>query len=262
MSHLKLRLIFAIIFCITFLSNGNGQEEKTIVHNAHFWTSYNNVFRLSNSFALLNDFHIRRTRFVVDPSFYFLRFGARYWIESNLNVSGGYAHMWLAPRQEGWTTFADENRLYQELQMVGFFNKSSVLFRVRNEQRWREQIADDVSTGIYKFNIRIRMLLSASIPLGDNPKSVRLMFANEIHFNLGKNIVFNTFDQNRFTVGINQRINHNWRYDLGYMIIYQQRADGSTYDVNHTLRIFFYGLFDFRRSKPLGERSIIEHAEE
>jgi len=253
---LLLALLWGTVHSLAF------SQEKTIVNNAQFWTSYNAVFRLTPRLGLLNDFHVRRTNFVVDPSFYFLRVGARYWFEPKVNVSGGYAHLWLAPQREDWSTFSNENRIYQEIQMAGIFNRSSVLFRIRNEQRWREQIVDDQSTGDFVFSNRIRMLLSASLPLGENARSVRLMVANEIHFNLGRAIVFNTFDQNRFTVGINQRINANWRYDLGYMIVYQQLADGFTYNLNHTLRLFFYGLFDFSGKRPVRDPRIIEYAEE
>jgi len=238
------------------------QVEKEILPASHFWISANNVYRFSDAFGLTSDFHIRRTNFLRDPSFYFLRAGARFWLEPKVNMTAGYAHMWLAPTEPELATFADENRLYQEIQLVGFFNRSSILFRIRNEQRWREQIVDDQSTGDYRFNIRLRMLVSASIPLNDQPRSVRLMLANEILINLGREIVYNTFDQNRFTVGINQKIGKNWRYDFGYMLVYQQKADGLTYQLNHTLRLFFYGLFDFRGSVPGNEPVIIPHAEE
>jgi len=227
--------------------------EKVVIPQTHFWISTNNVYRFSDKFALLSDVHIRRTDFMKNPSFYFLRGGARFWLEPKMHVSGGYAHMWLAPTTPGWTTFADENRLYQEMVMVGFFNKSSVLFRIRNEQRWREKIENDMSTGNYGFNTRLRMLVSISIPLSENPKVPKIMVANEIHINLGKQVVFNTFDQNRFTIGINHRISKQWRYDFGYMAIYQEQSNGFTYNLNHTIRLFFYGGFDFRKKIPVNE---------
>ncbi len=256
------RYLLAVILLLAGFIPLFAQSEKVIDNNAHFWTSVNNVYRFTNKWGMVSDFHIRRTEFLRDPSFYFMRFGVRYWIQQKMNMSGGYAHLWLAPRQEGWTTFADENRIYQEIQMVGLFYNSSVLFRIRNEQRWRERIVDNQSTGDYLFSNRFRMLISTSIPLGQSERPIRLMIANEIHFSLGQSIVFNTFDQNRFTIGINKKISRDWRFDLGYMIVYQQRPSGFEYDLNHTFRIFFYGLFDFRKKTPKDEIQIIPHAEE
>ncbi|HAT80442.1 MAG TPA: hypothetical protein DCS17_03280, partial [Flavobacterium sp.] len=51
---------------------------------------------------------------------------------------------------------------------------------------------------------------------------------------------YNTFDQNRFFVGIKQSINSNLSFDFGYMNVYQQKSNGYQYDMNHTLRLFFY----------------------
>ena len=88
------------------------------------------------------------------------------------------------------------------------------------------------------------------------------MVANEVHVNLGKEVVYNTFDQNRTTIGINHKISKQWRYDFGYMVIYQQRASGYEYDLNHTLRLFFYGSFDWRKKVPANEPEIIRYADE
>jgi hypothetical protein len=35
--------------------------------------------------------------------------------------------------------------------------------------------------------------------------------------------------------------------DYGYMLVYQQRYSGYEYDMNHTVRVFFYWTPDFRK---------------
>lgn len=66
------------------------------------------------------------------------------------------------------------------------------------------------------------------------------MLSDEILVQFGSGIVMNTFDQNRFFVGIKKSLSAGWSFDLGYMPIYQQKSSGYQYDVNHTLRWFLY----------------------
>jgi len=61
------------------------------------------------------------------------------------------------------------------------------------------------------------------------------------------NTVYNTFDQNRVFLCIRQPISRSVSFDLGYMMVYQQRASGYQYNENHTLRCFFYYRPDFRK---------------
>ena len=46
-----------------------------------------------------------------------------------------------------------------------------------------------------------------------------------------------------------KEINEQTQFDLGYMLVYQQKASGYEYDLNHTLRWFFYFTPDFRNTK-------------
>ena len=59
--------------------------------------------------------------------------------------------------------------------------------------------------------------------------------------------MLNTFDQNRLFAGIKQRLAPAWSFDLGYMLVYQQKSTGYQYDLNHTLRWFFYVTPDLRK---------------
>jgi hypothetical protein len=66
-------------------------------------------------------------------------------------------------------------------------------------------------------------------------------------FHFGKEVRLNTFDQNRFFTGIQVPVAKDLKFDFGYMMVYQQHADGYTYDLNHTLRWFFFYSPDFRK---------------
>jgi hypothetical protein len=244
-------LIAALCALVPCLAHG--QTEKEINEQVQVWLSLNTTARLTDKVGLIGDVHVRRNNFLQDPSFYFLRFGAHFWVTEKFTVSFGYAHMWQAPAQDDWQTWTNENRIYEQVQYSTKFGSAGVLHRVRNEQRWRQTVENDALTGETTFSDRVRYLLSFTIPVSDRPSFPSLVLSDEILVQFGSDIVMNTFDQNRFFAGIKKSLSRDWSYDLGYMMVYQQKASGYQYDLNHTLRWFFYFTPDLRGSKSTHE---------
>ena len=224
--------------------------KKDINEQMQTWVSINTVTKLSDHWGVVADAHIRENEFFDSNNFYFLRGGITYMPNASVSITGGYAHMWLAPTKEGWSTYADENRIYQQAQLITKVGKVSVLQRIRNEQRWQEKMANDEPTGELKFTDRVRYLASFTIPVFTNKKLPSLVVSDEILIQFGKEVVYNTFDQNRLFVGIRQSINPKLSYDFGYMNVYQQKSNGYQYDMNHTLRLFFYLNTVIKHSAP------------
>ena len=241
----RILLFLGICYSVMVFS----QTEKEIDHQVHFWTSINSTMRLSNHWGVMGDFHIRRTNIIKDPSFYFLRIGGVYWINDKISLAGGGAVLWLANIQIDETYFSQERRIFQQLLWRSVNGKVGFLQRIRNEQRWHDIVNEDGSYNRTRFSNRVRFLISASIKVFEKDTAPRLIFADEILFHFGSEIVYNTFDQNRFFVGFNQRINKNLVFDYGYMAVLQQKYSGYKYDLNHTIRLFFYYSPDFRKRK-------------
>jgi hypothetical protein len=227
----------------------HGQTEKEINTQYQVWVSLNSTTRFTDRVGLIGDCHVRRNDFLEDPSFYLLRVGAHFWITEKLTASFGYAHMWVAPAREDWHTWTNENRIYEQVQYASKVGKASMLQRFRNEQRWRQKVEDDVLTGENTFSDRIRYLLSLTVPVSEKPSVPSLVFSDELLVQFGSDVVLNTFDQNRFFAGIRKRMSRDWSFDLGYMLVYQQKSTGYQYDLNHTLRWFFYLTPDCRAVK-------------
>lgn len=243
------KIYFALIFIGLSLGSA-AQTEKEVNEQVQFWTSLNSTWRFSDHWGAMVDFHIRRNDFMKDPNFYFLRMGGVYWFNDKMSLAGGGALLWFATPDGGNDfNYALEKRIYQQLLWRSENGRARFLQRVRNEQRWHEVLDQEGNVDRVRFSNRVRLLLSASIRVFDNTKLPRLVLADEILFHFGKEIVYNTFDQNRFFVGINQRLSKNWVYDLGYMAVYQQKYSGYQYDLNHTIRLFFYFSPDLRKKK-------------
>jgi hypothetical protein len=223
--------------------------QKEVRQQVQTWVSINSIYRFSERWGAMGDVHIRRNDFVQDPSFYFLRLGADYWIQEHLTVAGGYAHTWFAPPRENWKTWTQENRLYQQIVYVIPGAKTGLTHRIRNEQRWIQISENDRLTGKVRFVNRIRYLASLNIRLSGKPGAPSLVLADEIMVHFGKDVVYNTFDQNRLFVGINKKINRHFSFDFGYMNVYQQKITGYQYDMNHTIRLFFYYLGGWKKEQ-------------
>ncbi len=225
------------------------QDSKEINEQVQVWASLNTTARLTDKWGVVADVHVRRNDFLADPSFYFVRFGANRWLTEKLTLVFGYAHMWKAPACDGCETWSNENRIYEQVQYVTKYGMATVLQRFRNEQRWQQEVENDALTGETLFSDRVRYLLSFTIPLSEKPSVPALVLSDEILVQFGRDIVLNTFDQNRFFAGIKKRMSRSWSFDLGYMLVYQQKSSGYQYDLNHTLRWFFYFNPDFRETK-------------
>ncbi len=237
-------LFFLLQFPLAVLA-----QEKLTNNQDQSWVSINSTIRFSNKWGMMADAHMRRNNFFADPSFYFLRFGLNYWVKENIIATVGLGEMWVAPTKDSWHHFAKEKRIYQQVQMNTKVGKVNMLQRIRNEQRWQEKVANDEFTGSYKFTDRVRYLLSFTIPVVKDPHYPSLVVSDELAIQFGKEVVYNTFDQNRVFLGIKQPVCKYLSFDLGYMLVSQEKATSYQYDKNKTFRWFFYYTPDFRKKK-------------
>lgn len=243
----KVFLLFCIIFCIYQLS---AQERKEINEQSQFWWSINTSTRVSERFGVIADFHLRRNDFLNQTNFYFARLGGAYWVSDQLTLVAGYAHLWLSkPLENGRRNYQNENRIYQQIQWRQNVGKVTFVQRIRNEQRWHEVLDANGDYNRTRFSNRVRFLSSFNVKIFNNPKWPSLVLADEVHVHFGKEIVYNTFDQNRVFAGIKVPLKPNLKFDIGYMMVYQQRYSGRDFDLNHTFRWFFYYTPDLRNDK-------------
>ena len=251
---LKFRMVlFVVLFPL--MGIGQVQKEKEVNEQAQSMFSLNNTITFDKHWGILADFHLRRDDFVNTDSFYMVRGALAYITENKKVFALGYGHMWTAPSNPGCTTFANEDFMYQMLDLNSKIGNVSILNRFRNEQRWQQVIVNDAWTGEKVFSNRVRYLASFNIPIFKKKILPSLVISDEIFVQFGKNVVYNTFDQNWFFVGIKQSITPKLSFDFGYMNVYQQKKSGYQYDMNHTLRLFFYYKNDANSIVHVGHHS-------
>ena len=216
------------------------QAQKDVTHNTHTWISINSNLFITRQWFVMADVHLRENDFFASNSFLFGRIGLGYQFNSDLSVAAGYGNLLAAPALAGGNTRADEHRIFQQVQLVTSYKKLKILQRLRYEQRWQPIILNDQHTGKNKFSNRVRYLLNLSIPVFKNSRLPQLVIADEILLQFGKDVVLNTFDQNRLFIGIKQKISNSLSFDAGYMNVFQQKSNGNSYNQNDTYRLFFY----------------------
>lgn len=243
--HRFLYICLFLSLCLRFERTFAQAKAKETNNQTQSWIGLNATPRFNKHWGMVADLHYRANQIFAGPNFYFVRAGANYWVSPDLSVTLGYAHMWLAPTTAGWHTYSNENRIYQQMQWVSKKGTATIVNRIRNEQRWQQKIAADTLTGTNKFTDRVRYLFSLTVPVFKNPKLPALVLSDELCMQMGKEVVYNTFDQNRVFLGIKQKISKDLQFDMGYMLLDQQKASGYQYDQNHTFRLFFYFTPDF-----------------
>ncbi len=237
-----------LILSVLLLSQSlNAQQTKSVQQQNHFWWSVNTTAQVSDKWSVLADAHIRRTNFMANNSFYFLRLGALYNVTKNFSIAAGAGHMWLANKTAATELFTNENRVYQQFQISGAIGKTSTLNRLRIEERWVQKIVNNELTDAYRYTTRFRYMFSLTVPVSKKKYIPSLAIADELQIQMGKDIVYNTFDQNRLFTGIKQQITPSLSFDLGYMLVYQQKLNGYQYIRANTLRWFFYWKPDLRK---------------
>lgn len=237
---MKRRIILLVVFQLLLLCSF---AQKKIDYNTHTWVSINGNTYINKNWFIMGDFHLRENGFFKSNNFVFGRIGLGYQFDKDLSVVVGYGNLLLAPSTPGATTSADENRIFEQVQLLSSHKKLKILQRLRNEQRWQQIVVNDQKTGENKFTNRVRYLLSLTHPVFKNPNLPQLVLADELALQFGSAVVYNTFEQNRLFLGIKQKVSNSVSFDAGYMKVFQQKANGTGYNLNETYRLFFYYNF-------------------
>jgi hypothetical protein len=135
-----------------------------------------------------------------------------------------------------------EYRLYQEISTNQGAGKIKTQHRFRAEARFFKKFLADRDTTVASFNFRFRYRLSFSIPLLSISERhpAMMLFLNlgdELLINAGPKIIYNTFDNNRFFVGLNFQANNKFGFTITYINQFGQRNFPATYEQSDILTL-------------------------
>lgn len=226
-------------------------QNKVIHSREQLWLGYFNQTRISNKVGFWLDVHYRMTDNFIERPFQFLfRPAVSYYVKNNLRLQAGYAYVAHFP-SEGMETTRPEHRGWQQIWWRQEFQGLTTLQWLRLEERFNRKIENDELQPGYNFNYRLRYNFSFFIPLKGKSLETKTPFVaiiDELFINFGERIVYNTFDQNRFFVGIGYQFNPHLNIQAGYMNIFQQEASGNSYWSTHAFRLFLFQSLDLRNN--------------
>ena len=239
-----------LILLMVIFQPVNAQQQKEVKYQWQTWLGLNNTFRVHQKWDAIIGLQANRNNFLQDPNYYLASAGANYWLRDNLTFALFYTHKWVATATDSsGYIYANEDRITQQIQYVSKLVKVSVQQRFRVEERWQQKIENGAKTSEYTYSTRLRYLFGVYIPVFKNPMLPGLLVSDEVLIQFGKSIVYNPFNQNRFNIGIRQKVSEAWKFDLTYMNIYEQKSSGYQYEVDNTLRMFWYYTPDLRKKK-------------
>lgn len=248
------RSIITSCLLVAFLQM-NAQTKVTDT-DEQAWFGYFNQTRVSNKWGLWGDFHFRtKDKFVTDLYQALGRIGVMYYVNNDAKLTAGYAFVNHFPADNHKNISQPEHRPWQQFQWHTKYSSIRLMQWVRLEERFRRKIANDneLADG-YNFNFRVRYNILSQFALGKSKfkkGSLSFVVSDEVFVNVGKQIVYNYFDQNRFFAGFHYYVNDHDQLQFGYMNLFQQLAAGNKYRSNHVARLFFFHTLDLRKKEKL-----------
>lgn len=203
----------AIVNHISF-AQSRISEENTIG-----WLTTTITPAISKKVSIHTEYQWRRDNLVKDWQQSLLRVGVNFKVQPQLTLHLGYG--WIETYPYGTYTLSavprrfPEHRIYEQLVVTGNVGKSTLLHRLRLEQRWLGRFASiNTEKPSYVFLNRLRYMPRLDIPLTEN------WFAavfDEIFIGFGKNVGENVFDQNRVSALIGYKANKTFRIEGGFL---------------------------------------------
>lgn len=208
----------------------------TVIPQTQYWLRYYNRIIFNEKWILHTELEDRRY-FKPNRAYQTMlpRIHMHYILGSGWEVLVGYAHFTntqpVNSPQQSKTLNVPEER-----PMVGFEYRQVNKRLEFNHRYWMEERFQhnynsstlELTKG-YNFILRgrYRLQVQYAIIKKDNLKGMlRLNISNEIFINLSKSAIINTFDQNRFFVGLNYGLSKSFVLEAGWYKIYQ--ASSST----------------------------------
>lgn len=125
--------------------------------------------------------------------------------------------------------------------------KLGIQHRIIVEERWTRNVAGDKLAEGHTFSLRFRYrfwIEYTLATLGKNALPLKLFANDEVFLQAGKDIVYNTFQQNRFFTGLSISPVKTLTISAGYLNQYAQGRAGYKYEQTHTLRIAIQHTLD------------------
>jgi hypothetical protein len=247
----KYSALLLVVMLSYFGETVNAQATKHTQSFTQVWLAYNNQTRFSKRWGAWLDLHLRtKDDFFNNLSQTIIRPGITYYVSDAVKLTQGYAYVTIYPADNHSKVSQPEHRIWQQVQWHTKYTRLRTMQWLRLEERFKHRILNDSTLGEgHNFNFRLRYNFLLQVPLSETIRKGSFSFIvnDEVHLNFGKEIVYNTFDQNRLFVGFAYNLNAQDNLQFGYMNVFQQLSSGDHYKSLNVARIYYFHNLDFRK---------------
>jgi hypothetical protein len=245
--QMKFRNYLAIsIMCLPGISI----SQQTTKHYNILWAAFHNTMHLNNKWSVISDAQVRTIGWADQWLLYAFRTGLSYNGAKKFSYAAGIALFRNSVYDnKALLFFKNEWRPWEEVSHNLLISKhSSFLQRLRIEERFLQEVANNRLVHSYNFIIRLRYKFEWQYisPI----RNVTFLAANEIFVNPGYSCSPNFFDQNRTFAGFSYKLNANSSFQNQYIKIFQWHNNTKILDDQNIIRITLIQQFNKRgRSK-------------
>jgi hypothetical protein len=232
-----------LLFLLLISTFSYTQTEKKIDQQSLLWTRYYNQIDLNNKWALHTEFDNRIFINTIKENLFMTRINGRYKINKNTEIGSGFSYFSVSTQEPEINSNFNipEYRGQQDITWKKEFENSTLNQRFQIEERFFHNANKQSLLPGTTYNWRFRYRFQADINCWKkNDKYLKTIVYDEIMINAGRNIIKNTFDQNRIYGAIQYGINKNVALELGYLKSFQKRASGVDYFDRDIIRFTFF----------------------
>jgi hypothetical protein len=247
--------VLIILIFSSFAHPLTSLAQKTHIHQTQLWYGYFNTLKFSDDYRLITDVQERQFIEPVGAQGNFILRTILYKnLGNNWEIGLGPALFFNSPQKipSPTSTAVPEIRPTFDILNKQKTGKLNIGHRYRVEARFHHDVADGKLVSGYTFgNFRFRYQISADYPIIRNAEKKTVLAAkvyDEIHLNVGKKIVSNTFDQNRIYGGFTYNVSNAFAVDLGYLFWFQETSDGRSYYDRNIFRLAINHRIDLSKS--------------
>ncbi len=210
------------------------QDKITYASN---WKSLDVDRQLSNKWSASAELHLRNTFFLQDWQQVVVRPFVHYFPSKNIDLSAGYSYI----KNYQFSSFstpvdAGEHNVFQQIIAKHKVAKIAIHHRVRFEERFMPVIINTPESSHaanrrnYSSRFRYRILVAVPLEKVIPNHDLKFIAFDEAHLDFGKSLLPESFDQNRWFMGVSFRASENVKIRSGYQNIYLHRSTTNFYN--------------------------------
>jgi Protein of unknown function (DUF2490) len=240
LKHLILKPFFVFLLSFCFFAKA---QNKVIAHQNVYWLRYYNQLAFSPKLVFHTEFDNRKSFGTNQQQQAIFHARLFYQLPKNTEIAGGITYSRQSQAESPTHLVVPEFRANQlATWTIPTTKRLAIQHRIWIEDRFQRHHDGKVLLEGYDFSLRFRYRLQAAFQLNkpENKLKTIAKISDELMLNAGKKIVYNYFDQNRFSVSIEQNINKNLSFETQYFRTFQQKPAGNQFASRNVLRLTLY----------------------